>query len=343
MLFHSSDEDRYAGNEPRNPTKPWTSIIKRAYDRCMRNIPPLAAIRVFESAARHLNFTRAAEELNMTQAAVSYQIRVLEERIGVKLFHRVARRVELTDIGERIAPIVSRAFDGLDDAFAVARADNENVLTISCSKSFSSEWLAFRLGIFQVKHPDIAVRLDTTDVLVDFASTDVDVAIRTLKQAPEDLTHHFLMRTPMVAVASPDFVERHPPVKTANDVLDLPRMSPNDMWWNYWAVAQDIDPPAEKRGGIRLDSQVMDANAAIAGHGVALVNPILWRNSLRRRDLVQIFDGIGYEPSDYYLVYPEHKRRSEKVAAFRKWILAEFVEEAKRDTQGFFRPRSKQE
>lgn len=304
----------------------------------MRNLPPLAAIRVFESAARHGNFTRAAEELNMTQAAVSYQIRILEDRIGVKLFHRVKRRVELTDIGQRIAPIVSRAFDGLDDAFAVARADNENVLTISCSKSFSSEWLAFRIGRFQIKHPDIAVRLDTSDDMIDFAASDVDVAIRTQKSKPQELESHFLMRTPIAPLASPEFLTEHPAVERPEDVLALPRLSPNDVWWNIWAVSQGIDPPAEKRGGIRLDSQVMDANAALAGHGVAVVNPVLWRNMLRRGDLVRIHPGVGFEARDYWLVYPEHKRRSAKVAAFRTWLLAEFADAAKDDPEGFYRP-----
>lgn len=313
-------------------------MIKIAYVLAMRNLPPLAAIRVFESAARHGNFTRAAEELNMTQAAVSYQIRILEDRIGVKLFHRVKRRVELTDIGQRIAPIVSRAFDGLDDAFAVARADNENVLTISCSKSFSSEWLAFRIGRFQVKHPDIAVRLDTTDDLVDFAASDVDVAIRTQKEKPQELESHFLMRTPIAPLASPEFLAEHPPVQSAEDVLALPRLSPNDMWWNIWAISQGIDPPAEKRGGIRLDSQVMDANAALAGHGVAVVNPILWRNAMRRGELVRVHPGIGFDARDYWLVYPEHKRRSPKLVAFRTWLLEEFTNAAKADTGEFYKP-----
>lgn len=304
----------------------------------MRNLPPLTAIRAFESAARHGNFTRAAEELNMTQAAVSYQIRILEERIGVALFHRVKRRVELTDIGERIAPRVTRAFDSLDDIFAMARADNDGVLTISCSHSFSFEWLAVRIGKFQLEHPDIAVRLDTTDQVADFASTDIDVAIRTSTGPWPDHAAHFLMRTPIAPMASPDFVARHPKVTSASDVLALPRLSPNDIWWNHWAVAQGVSPPAEKQGGIRLDSQIMDANAAIAGHGVAALNPALWQGEMARGALVRIHPAIAFEPRDYWLVYPEHKRRVPKIIAFRKWILAEFAGEAKNDPEAFYRP-----
>ncbi len=303
----------------------------------MRHLPPLSAIRVFESAARHGNFTRAAEELHMTQAAVSYQIKILEERLGVSLFHRVKRRVELTDIGARIAPLVTRSFDNLDDAFAVARADDERVLTISCSQSFSSEWLAVRLGKFQLEHPEIAVRLATSDQVVDLTASDADVAIRTSVGPWPDLVNHFLMRSPIAPMAHPDFLAQNP-VSSAADVLALRRISPNDMWWNLWAASQGLDPPAEVRGGIRLDSQVMDANAAKAQHGVAILNPCLWQGEVRRGDLVRVHPGVAFEPRDYWLVYPEHKRRSPKVAAFRKWILTEFAQEAERDKEGFFRP-----
>ncbi len=303
----------------------------------MRNLPPLSAIRVFESAARHGNFTRAAEELNMTQAAVSYQMRVLEERIGVSLFHRVKRRVELTEIGARIAPLITRAFDNIDDAFAAARADNDRVLTISCSQSFSTEWLAVRLGKFQLKHPEIAVRLDTTDRVVDLAASDVDVAIRTSAEPWPDHANHFLMRTPLAPMAHPDFLAQYP-VNSAADILALRRISPNDLWWNLWAAAQGLEPPAEVEGGIRLDSQVMDANAAKVQHGVAILNPALFQREVRRGDLVRAHPAVAFEPRHYWLVYPEHKRRSAKISAFRDWILDEFAEEAARDTEGFFEP-----
>lgn len=303
----------------------------------MRQLPPLAAIRVFECAARHGNFTRAAEELNMTQAAVSYQIRVLEERIGVALFHRIKRRVELTDIGKRIAPLVSQSFDTLDDAFQVARSDKETLLTISSSKTFSSEWLAFHLGGFQIAHPDIAVRLDTDDRMVDFASSDVDVAIRLTDKPSPALVSHFLMRTPIVPMARPDFLLAHP-VSTAAEILALPRLSPDDVCWKVWATSQGLDPPAPAAGGIGLDSQVLDANAAMAGHGVAILNPLMWRSEEERGTLVRVHPSLAYFPLNYWLVYPQHKRKSSKVAAFRSWILAEFERRARDDPEGFYRP-----
>src|SRR5690349_9093124 len=123
----------------------------------MHRLPPLSAVRVFESAARHENFTQAAAELGMTQAAVSYQIRLLEERLGVSLFARVKGRVTLTEAGRRIAPMVADAFETLEGAFGGLLADDSGLLSISAAQSLATMWLAPRLGSFQVKHPDLAV------------------------------------------------------------------------------------------------------------------------------------------------------------------------------------------
>src|SRR4051812_32272837 len=112
----------------------------------MRRIPPLAAVRVFEAAARHGNFTRAGDELGMTQAAVSYQIKLLEERLGAALFRRDGRKMVLTDVGARVAPQVQHAFDTLHTAFAQVRAEEEGLLAISTSNTFANTWLAWRLG-----------------------------------------------------------------------------------------------------------------------------------------------------------------------------------------------------
>lgn len=144
----------------------------------MRKLPPLSAVRVFEAAARHENFTKAASELGMTQAAVSYQIRILEERLGAPLFARSKRRVTLTEAGRRAAPVISGAFDTLAEALSTIAADNESVLAVSTAPTFASAWLAPRLGTFQVRHSDLAVRLETSNRLVDFVAEDVDVAIR---------------------------------------------------------------------------------------------------------------------------------------------------------------------
>ena len=303
----------------------------------MRQIPPLSSIRAFEAAARHENFTQAAAELGMTQAAISYQVRLLEERLGLSLFHRVKRQVRLTDTGRRIAPLISKAFDGMDDAFAIARSANDHVLTISCSNTFASNWLARRLGGFQVRRPGLAVRMDTTDRVVDFAQDDADVAIRNSADAWPGLVSHFLMRVPIAPLASPDFVERHGPFETPDRVMAVPRVSPEDRWWPRWFdSAGGNASELEARAGVRMDSQVMDGNAALAGQGVAILNAALWWHEIQSGRLVQVHPHTAFSRGRYWLVYPEYRRNTPKVKAFREWMLEEMRKEQDEGFPGAF-------
>jgi LysR family glycine cleavage system transcriptional activator len=306
----------------------------------MRHLPPLAAVRVFEAAARHENFTSAAAELGMTQAAVSYQIKLLEERLGAPLFRREKRRVTLTDTGRRIAPLVSGAFDTLDEAFGRARTDSEAVLTISCSNTFASNWLAIRLFGFQMSRPGLAVRLNTTDQIVDFARDEVDVAIRTSVEPWPGLVSHFLMRSPIAPLASSEFLARHPPIRSPADVMRLPRLTPDDSWWTAWLeqVGGGAAPETPNQAGVRLDSQVMEGNAAMAGQGIAILNPALWRNELRAGRLIQPLPQIAFGRRCYWLVYPEHKRNAPKIKAFRAWIEGEMRADSHDDKSGVFAP-----
>jgi LysR family glycine cleavage system transcriptional activator len=289
----------------------------------MRHIPPLPAVRVFEAAARHENFTQAAAELGMTQAAVSYQIRLLEDRLGLPLFHRSKRRVTLSDAGRRIAPLVSGAFDDLSNAFSSVVADDEGVLKISTTQTFATNWMAPRLGLFQIEQPELAVRLHTDSSLVDFARDDVDVAIRSGFGPWPPLRSHFLFRLNVSPMCSPDFLERHD-LSVPEKLLDVSRLSPGDIWWKIWLEAAGLaDREASAGGGIRLDSQVAEGNAAMAGHGVAMLSPLMWRNDLARGRLVQLFDLTVNEGPKYWLVYPEHKRNQPKIRAFRDWVLRE--------------------
>jgi len=289
----------------------------------MRKLPPLSAVRVFEAAARHENFTKAAAELGMTQAAVSYQIRILEERLGAPLFARSKRRVTLTEAGKRAAPVISGAFDTLADAFSTISADNENVLAISTAPTFASAWLAPRLGAFQVSHPDLAVRLETGNRLVDFISEDVDVAIRIGKGPWAGLRQHFLLRSHFSPICSPEFRDQHR-LERPEQLLDLARLSPDDNWWKIWLAEVGVELGEEvHRPGIMLDSQIMEANAVLAGHGVALMTPHFWMKELKSGRMVQPFPHIRLSETCYWLVYPEHKRNQPKIRAFREWLLAE--------------------
>lgn len=288
----------------------------------MRHLPPLAAVRVFEAAARHENFTRAAAELGMTQAAVSYQLKLLEERLGVPLFRREKKRVILTEAGARAAVTVSRAFDGLDSAFAGLRAENESMLTISTTEAFANTWLAWNLGAFQLRHPDMAVKLLASTALADFAADEVDVAIRNAKGPFPGLHADLLFRSTFTPMCSPRFLERHGGRLEPADLLHLTQISPHDRWWVHWLREAGVEvPEGPPRAGIRLDSQAQEGAAAMAGQGIALLTTFLWRYDIAEGRLVCPFELVSWRGYGYWLVFPEHRRNVPKIKRFREWLL----------------------
>lgn len=304
----------------------------------MRRIPPLTAVRVFEAAARHENFTLAAAELGMTQAAVSYQIRLLEERLGAPLFVRAKRRVTLTEAGKKAAPILSSAFDMIGEAFASASAGNERVLTISAAETFASNWLAARLGAFQLEQPKLAVRLHASNTLVDLAGDEIDVAVRSGSGVWKGLRTHFLFRTHFAPLCSPGFAERHR-LAGPEDVLAAARLSPEDVWWKEWlAQAGVAEEDRPQPPGIRLDSQLIEGQAAIAGQGLAILTPLLWRADMAMGRLVMPIPLVAFGQSNHWLVYPEARRNGPKIRAFRDWLLRAFAAEAEAGPADVFAP-----
>jgi len=303
----------------------------------MARLPPLSAVRVFEAAARRQNFTQAAAELGMTQAAVSYQIRLLEERLGVPLFARVKGRVSLTDAGRRIAPLVASAFETLDDAFSGLVAEDQALLSISTAQTFATTWLAPRLGDFQIRHPDLAVRLSTDNRIIDFSTGEFHAAIRMGRDGWPGLKCHFLFRLHLSPICSAEFAARHR-LERPEQLLDLPRLTPGDNWWRDWFDAAGVAAPDRAADpGLALDNQVMEANAALAGAGCALMTPMFWRRDLQSGRLVQPFAPIYVSSRSYWLVYPEGRRNQPKIATFRDWILSEVRETAKGEPAQVFR------
>ena len=304
----------------------------------MRQLPPLPSVRVFEAAARHENFTLAAGELGMTQAAVSYQIRLLEERLGVPLFVRSKRRVTLSEAGRRLAPVVSDAFDRLAEGFSGLVDEDESVLAISTAQTFASNWLAPRLGGFQIARPELAVRLLTSNTLADFARDEVDVAVRMGSGPWPGLRRHFLFCLYSTPLCTPEFRDRHKLERPA-DLLRVPRLNAHDWWWKQWLEEAGV-PLAEDtpQQGIRLDSQALEGNAALAGHGVGLLTPLYWRSEIASGRLVQPFDLVVVSGPALWLVYPEHKRGRAKIRAFRDWLLEEVAAEAPAGPAAAFTP-----
>ncbi|QDP18806.1 LysR substrate-binding domain-containing protein [Sphingomonas xanthus] len=294
----------------------------------MRKLPPLASVRVFEAAARHENFTAAANELGMTQAAVSYQVKLLEERLGASLFLREKGRARLTPLGQRLVPQLTQAFDLMESAFAAQREEDEGLLTIATTFTFANTWLAWRLGSFQVDHPDLAVRLATDNKLVDLKAGEADLAIRAAARPSEGLVSIDLMRVDFSPMCSPTFLARIEEQLgrkvEPHDLADLPMISPNDQWWDQWFEAAGVkgaDRP--RRPGLRLDSQADEGKAAMGGQGFVLLTPAFWLNDLRDGRLVQPFDLTATAGFRYWLCIAPERRNLAKVRRFRDWLLNE--------------------
>ena len=288
---------------------------------------PLSAIRVFEAAARLGSFTRAAAELGMTQAAVSWQVKALEQRLDQPLFRRLPREVALTPAGERLARAASEAMTVLRSAFADLSASSDGVLSITTLQTFASQWLAPRVGGFQLAHPGVAVRFDTSSRLVDLMREDMDVGIRAGAGEWPGLEAQLLFPSVFTPLCAPALAASlgDPPNPAA--LLDAPRIGVE--WeWTMWFQAAGVDPPGPAQGGPRLsaDAMYLEVAAALSGQGFALGSPILFAAEIASGRLRQPFDLCARDDSlgqGYWLVYPKDRRRVRKIAAFRDWITAE--------------------
>ena len=290
-------------------------------------LPPLAAVRAFEAAARHGSFTKAARELGMTQAAVSYQIKVLEDRIGSPLFLRRPRQIVLTDAGQRLAPAVTDAFELLSAAYAAARTGARGTLVISTLATFAANWLARRLGSFQIAQPSLAVRLETSDHMVDFTREEVDIGLRSGDGNWPGLAVHRLFNADFTPMLSPKLLASAGGVETPADLLRLPILDPGDPWWAQWFAAANVPVEGlESRPGASLGAQTYEGNAAMAGQGVAILTPAFFAQELADGRLVRPFDLVCNDGNAYWMVYPEARRNAPKIAAFRGWILAELAD-----------------
>jgi LysR family glycine cleavage system transcriptional activator len=296
----------------------------------MRRLPPLAAVRAFEAAARAENFTAAAAELGMTQAAVSYQVKSLEERLGAPLFVRERGRARLTPLGARLLPALTSAFDSIESAFASHREEDESLLTITTTHTFANTWLAWRLGTFQIDHPELAVRMTTSNELVDLRSGDADVAIRAGRGDWEGHEQYELFKSSFTPMASPACIAEVEArigrgIEPA-DVAEQHLINPSDEWWHQWFADHGVpaDDAVFRRPGVRLDSQADEGHAAMAGQGFALLTPLLWKGDVASGRLAVPFpERVSTRGWAYWLVYPAERRLTPKIKRFREWLLAE--------------------
>ena len=300
-----------------------------------RRLPPLNSLRAFEAAARHLSFTKAAEELHVTPAAVSQQVKALEDYCGVQLFRRLTRALMLTDAGQAVLPALKESFDLLGDVTERLMADQKaGILTVSVAPSFGSKWLVPRLERFRRAHPDFDVRIDANDALANFSGDGVDIAIRYGRGVYENLRSDCLITDLSFPVCSPKLLESGPPLKKPADLANHTLIhvqwkmeeehAPNWRMWLRAAGAEGVD--AER--GPRFSADSMAVQAAIEGHGVALTGLALAGDDLRDGRLVRPFPPSVCEATSfcYFVVYPEAKAENPKVRAFRDWVLREAAE-----------------
>lgn len=286
---------------------------------------PLASIRVFEAAARLRSFTRAAEELGMTQAAVSWQIKALEGRLGQSLFRRLPREVQPTEGGERLSRAATEAITLLRRAISDLTEADEAVLSITTLATLATQWLAPRLGRFQVANPDLAVRLDTAPHLVDLERENFDVGLRSGSGDWPGLESVRLMPSVFTPLCSPAMVERLA-LKAPADLIDAPRIG-MEKEWVAWFAAAGVTSNTRATTRLTADYQALEVAAALGDQGVALASPILFSREIAAGLLVRPFPQTVEFSAGYFLVWPQERRRSRKIARFRDWLVAAAAED----------------
>lgn len=300
-------------------------------------LPSLNALRVFEAAARHLSFRRAAEELALTPTAVSHQIRLLEDRLGLPLFTRQARRVALTEAGQRLYPVLRDSFDHIGQTLAALRAPSPRLaVTVSATRGFAALWLLPRLPAFAAAHPDIDLHLHASDAPVDLLQGQADLALRYGRVPPPGLHAEVLLRCRFAPVCSPR-LDLHAPTQLSS----LPRLRfewrQRDRRTPDWALWFRKAGVAAGDASERMFSDEAHAIvAAISGQGVLLANLALVAGELRGGTLVQPF-GPVLEGHPIRLLWPPRHAGNEAVMRVRGWLREQAAEmaEADPDNDGF--------
>ncbi len=291
-----------------------------------RRLPALNSLRAFASAGRHLSFQKAARELSVTPAAISHQIRHLEEDLGVKLFRRFVRKLQLTDSGQALLPDVASAFDRLGAAIERWQAREEGgPLTITALPTFTYRWLAPRLQRFQAAHAEFDIRVEVSGRLVDFTRDDADVGIRHGFGSWPGIEAIHLFEDRFTPLIAPHVLESGPPLNKPADLLQFPllrEIGPEHQEWEIWFRAAGVVPQRFARAAM-FDSSQLAVQAAVSGLGVALAHPDFFRDEIRSGILVQPFPFEGRNGKSYYLVYGQGRGDRPKVAAFREWLLRE--------------------
>jgi LysR family glycine cleavage system transcriptional activator len=285
-----------------------------------QRIPAMRTLRIFEAAARHLNYTRAAAELHLTHGAISHQIKALETELGTPLFARDGKRTKLTDAGLQLADGVRESLDALAAVITRVRERSAgHIFTLSVLPSFAAGWLVARLGDFLAQHPGIELTLQSTSGLADFRSDGVDAAIRYGAGRWPDLACEKLLDDEVFPVASPAFVRQHR-LSRPEQLLQLPLVRSTWQSWQRWFAAAGLNA-AEAQAGPTYSDAELTYQAAIRGQGVALGRSSLVTERIEQGLLMEPFTLRVPSPNAYYLVYPEASLKKAAFVHFRGWLL----------------------
>jgi len=298
----------------------------------MRRLPSLNSLRAFESTARHLSFTKAAEELNVTAGAVSQQVKALEDYLGLALFKRQNRMIFLTTDASVFFPYITEGLDKFVEGLDIINNTQENKpLTITLPPTFAARWLMPRLMLFQKLHPEIDVRIDASYKVVDIVNEDIDAGIRFGSGDYVGMNSDFLFSQEVILVCSPDLLKQGEGLETPEDLKNFTLLhcdfilsadSQRQPDWNMWFAMAEVSGIDTTRG-VHFSQHDLLVQAAIEGQGVALVASISARKALDDGLLIQPFKSHIPLDNSYYFVYPKIKSSLPRIVAFREWLLDE--------------------
>lgn len=289
----------------------------------MRRLPPLGAVRAFEAGARHLSFTAAANELCVTQAAISHQVRLLEDWLGVRLFERKGHALQLTAKGVAYLPELTEMFDRLSAATISVRERKDGPLRITALPSFASCWLVPRLGKFRALHPEIDLRVTSAVELWDFSQDRFDLGIRSGLGRWPGLKADLITRETLSPVCTPAIAAGSPALLAPTDLMNVKLLqdTPKDAW-SRWFEYAGIDD-ARIHTPLVFNDAGLVLQAAIDGQGVALGRLTLAAQALKSGHLVQPFKIELPNDYSYWLVYPRASSERPDIKAFRAWLRSE--------------------
>jgi len=280
---------------------------------------PLNALRVFEAVATRLSFAEAAEALHVTPAAVSQQIKSLEDYLQTPLFRRTGRTVHLTPEGAQLLPGVRRGLDELQEALQRLRREREaGAINVSTLASFLQKWLMPRLSDLHARHPELELRIHTSTEMVDFARSDFHAAIRLGTGRYPGLHVEKILDDWLVVIAAPRLLKKHGPLSDGANLAAFPLLHGTELSWDDWATGgpRTRKPPR----GTFFDDSVSLLSAVVEGLGYAILRWSLVADELRARRIALASERVVPFPFAYYFVCPEPYARLPKIAAFREWL-----------------------